>query len=116
MKMALLFILFSFMATQGSEIPSIDIKNSYVVHKKFHINTSTRGRSGNQVALLDPKEINPSVQTYNCTPAVRAAAMIILQDRPNGSEVFVLFEGQLVTALDICHKHDGQILECGDEL
>ena len=111
MKTILLLVALSSLSfTQPYNVlPSEDI----VIHRKAHMGEGKL--SGNIIILSFPEEeiLN---QSFTCTPYVQQQANQILDSRPNGSEVFVIIENEVVTDIAICHEHDGVVVECGDPL
>ncbi len=111
MKMFTLFSLLSLFCFSFTN--QYTLIESEFLHKKIHL--AVGAKSETKVILIDPASGSLPVE-YDCTVAVNKTAAKILKDRPNGSEVFVIIQGTMVTDLQLCHEHGGVVIECGNQL
>ncbi len=123
MKVIFLFLIFSFFnyPIQSDNLYDspfqFEIKESAtlktVSHDIWHIKSSSIIKRF-EISLFDSQTGLESM--YDCSQEIIDIATDILEDRPNGSEVFVMIFSGTVVDLDICHEHDGDVIECGDPL
>jgi len=123
MKAIILLLAFLFL---GTSVQSENLNNSQqnyeliknsrfeiVQHKIWHLRSGSQKRQF-EISLYDSQSGLES--TYDCSQEIMDKSDDILDERPNGSEVFVIIFGGTVFDLDICHEHDGAVIECGDPL
>ena len=110
MKTILMFLILG--SLTQINVNDVNIDKDFVIHRKIHL--SGPGELNNVVISIPEEGVFDTI--FACTPEVKGIANKILEDRPNGSEVFAIFQSGVITDMAICHEHDGVVIECGDPL
>lgn len=90
------------------------ISSEIVWHTKGHrIDKVPTNIGQNKIKIQWEEHSIPLI--YSATIEAYKKSLEILIERPNGSEVFVMFIDNVIWEISICHEHDDNLIECGKE-